>query len=196
MTCIAAYRHEDKTWIACDTQATEEDGFACNCGTKLINKKNYAIGVARSIRVRDIISEGRGFPKHVKDISHVRKIRDTIKQLLIEDGACAYYSGDDNALIHPFEAIVASKYGIWQIYCDYSIVEHKDKAAIGSGRELALGALLTYDQMIYWVEKYPALRRDILMVWGTLGKMAVEGAVDCAAAYMSSVGDDIEVLVF
>lgn len=186
MTAIAAYKCNDMIWVACDTLAIEDNGFKCDCGTKLVDKGEYIIGVGQSLRVKALIEEGKGFPKYIQTIDHVRRLRDKVKQLLLADGANPYYSGDEYAVTHPFDILVVSGYGIWQLCSDYSIIAHDFYAAVGTGREVAIGTILAYND-------FACSSRCGCGdgTWDHYGQKAVETAIDNAIEIVASVGGNI-----
>jgi hypothetical protein len=192
MTAIAAYNDGENVWIACDTIASEENGYICKCGTKLIDKKAYVIGSAQSLRVLDIMRDAKDAPKRMMTIRDARRFAMWLKKQLINDGANKFYRGEEYTVVHPFHVLLVSPYGIWEICPDYAVIGHPSYASVGSGREVAMGVMMTYDDMKYWTDKISDFRKGIEAEWECYAQRVVECAVDAAAEIINTVGGDIE----
>lgn len=139
MTIIAAAEDSTSYWIASDSHGvTETTSF--ELGSKLIDKTKYVVGFSNSYRVADIIRENTNFPKSIGSIKGVRKFRDVLKEHMLEDGCSLMGIGDDT-LVHPVSIIMIAHTGIYSIDVDYQIHQHEGYIAIGSGTDIALGAL-------------------------------------------------------
>jgi ATP-dependent protease HslVU (ClpYQ) peptidase subunit len=141
MTIIAAAEDKRGYWIGSDSTSICGNTMEEH-GPKLIYKGNYIIGFSGSYRVKDIITEGKDFPKTMNSIRSLRKFRDVLKKKLIEDG-CNPIGTDNYTVMHPVCLILVSCNGIYTIDTDYQIHKVNSYAATGSGMDFALGALRT-----------------------------------------------------
>ena len=139
MTVIAAAKDELAAYIASDSHGSS-GGVHLETGSKIIKKNNYYIGFTCSYRVADIINEATTFPSRIKNIKDLRKFRDELKKLLLEDG-CEETAKEEETISHPIGLVIVAEGNLYSMDSDYQIHEHKEYIAVGSGREFALGAM-------------------------------------------------------
>jgi len=175
VTVIAAAEDKHGIYIASDSHGTDQCDNAFELGKKIIKKHSYYIGFSYSYRVADLMRECSAFPKAINTITSLRKFRDVLKDLLTKDG-CSVAASGANTISHPVSIIIISSKGIFTIDNDYQI--HKITTgyiAIGSGYEIALGALRGLTQNYTSAEK------------------AVELAVEAAIFHKASCGGNIHI---
>jgi ATP-dependent protease HslVU (ClpYQ) peptidase subunit len=168
MTVIAAYDDGEKYWIASDSMGTAGDSMYEH-GSKLITRGNYIIGFSWSYRVADIIRECTNLPDKLSSIQDLRKIRDIIKEKIIDDELVGKNDKDDT---HPVDIILISPTGIYTIQGDYQIhkIPRGSYTTTGSGYVIATGAL------------FVCKKQDVD------GKTAVKLAVNSAIKHIASCG--------
>jgi len=171
MTIIAAAKDEYSSWIASDSHGIGRD-LHFELGTKIIEVNKYFIGFTCSYRVADIIREATTFPPRIKDMKDLRKFRDELKKLLIEDG-CEKSAESDACVQHPVGLIIASEGNLYSIDDDYQIHEVDHYCSTGAGTSVALGAM-----------------RSVLTI-NDDPQQAVEFAVEAAIFHCSSCGGDV-----
>ena len=173
MTIIAAAEDKNGYWIGSDSHGNSS-GICTELGSKLIHKDKYIVGFSNSYRVRDIILENNQFPKTIGSIKGLRNFRDILKELMIQDG-CMPMGNHDDTVIHPISLLIISNSGMYNIDTDYQIHKIKKYIAIGSGTEIALGAL-----------------RSTLNITGSAAE-AVRLAIEAAIYHCATCGGNIHI---
>ena len=177
MTIIAAAEDNNGYWIASDSHGNT--GNTCvELGGKLINKGKYIVGFSNSYRVRDVIIECNTFPKTMNSIKSVRKFRDVLKELMLEDG-CLGVGIEGDTVVHPVSLIIVSPSGLYELDSDYQVHKYEcGYAAIGSGSDVALGTLRA------------------MLRYGATAEQAVHAAVEASIYHCTTCGGDIHINYF
>jgi len=145
MTVIAAAEDATHVWMATDSLGSYGN-LKIEFGSKIIPKTNYVLSNAGSYRVGDIVEECDEFPKNIKNLKDLRKFRDTLYGLILNDEFAFKPRNED--LYANVEIIIVSPYGIFTVEDDFQI--HKIEVGYhtaGTGEELARGALYTCRKM-------------------------------------------------
>jgi len=184
MTIIAAYRNKNGVAIACDSQGTSNDTKQYY-GSKMVKRRNWVCGVAWSYRVMDLIQECEELDFDITSIKDVRLFRDILKKEVIENAGGETMAASQKTIMHPVAIIIINNKGnIYSIEDDYQIHNIEKYYAIGSGRDIALGALFASDE-------YYAKDVGIIFI-----KDFVKVSVEAACRHNTGCGGKIHVASF
>ena len=150
MTCCIAYKIKEGIILVADSAGTDEDdNQVLRQDPKIMKSKNFMFAISGSFRLRDILmydfivpnkSEDETIDKYMRT-KFINKFRETC----IKKGATKKVDENEELLGN---VIVAYKDKIYQIESDFQVGESIDDfAAIGSGSQLALGALSTLSKL-------------------------------------------------
>ena len=127
MTIVCAIPNGDETILGCDQKAGD---FLIN--TKWIIRGQWAIGVSGAYRTQQLI-ERATLPETDDPFVLATWIRDT----LLADG---YKPDEHDPPVFNGHILLATPGRVWMVNGCFATVEVKGFAAVGSGREYALGA--------------------------------------------------------
>ena len=146
MTCCIAYKIKDGIILAADSAGTDEDdNQVLRQDPKLMKIGNFMFAISGSFRLRDILMYDFIIPIKAKNETIDKYMRtkfiNKFREACIKKGATKKIDEQDELLGN---VIVAYEDKIYQIESDFQVGESIDNfAAIGSGCQLALGALYT-----------------------------------------------------
>ena len=142
MTIIAAYKDNEGYWIGSDS-CTFWGYVKIDCGTKLIENKNYIMGLAGLSRYKEIIKDNRYLIPEINKYKDLQDLRESIQEKIITEAKTKQIaSSDQETLRHDFELLLITKIGIYKIDGNYGITKMLENfAAIGHGNDFALGSL-------------------------------------------------------
>lgn len=120
--------------------SSTEDGSSFMGVAKVVEGKDWAIGVAGSGRIQRLVEQTTKrnmlFTKESHVVTFCEVLEKKIKELDIYSP-----SSSDDFITYPFELIVASRHGLWEVGSDLVVYNIEHLCAIGAGKDLALGAL-------------------------------------------------------
>lgn len=184
MTIIAAASWGGETWIGCDQAGTDGNGVQINYGSKVLQYGWGAVGFAASYRLLQAMEKPLGELRGSNGASGIRGLVCRLSEVLKEIG----WSQSLERGIPECEDVamlVAKNSGeLFTVHSDLSWLSCENYAAIGSGDQLALGALhlsyAAYDPGVSVEEGYV----------GTCG--AVVSAVNAACDLISTCAHPAE----
>lgn len=143
MTCIAAARQPDGSiLVGADSQVSAGDLKFYPVGSKILQKHGFTYASAGTTRLLDILSyameEPEGYAEMDAKAWLIQKWVPEIRRLLNEAGLKEVVN---NVETHESTAIIVMQGRIFAFWSNFSITEHAEYFAMGSGREFALGAL-------------------------------------------------------
>lgn len=150
MTILAAIVGKDKVFMATDSQVSWGDSYTrqFNKAGKFIEtpEKDLLIATCGSIKNEQILKhvlnlEENKYLLDAKDYKGMRKWSAALKEAMAEWGV-----GDpkDNEVPSHDHGFLVARKGVkkvWEIDCDYAIIEYDDYAVSGSGYRYADGAI-------------------------------------------------------
>lgn len=165
MTCIAAWRTKDKTFMACDMQATGSRIHQLHESTPKIIRLplpslkeagDLVIGISGTPRiqqvmkymrlpmpVRDDVADSQGLEKYL-----VTKFMPALRKTLADAG-CERVDNSVSEVPGHTSGIIAYRGMMWEFYSDYQLVmPATDYTAIGSGGHIALGAMYAIQETV------------------------------------------------
>lgn len=147
MTCIVGVKHEDTMYVGADSAGSDDDGAIRTRADEKVfvsDDEQMIIGFAGSFRVGQLVRYALAIPEQSirkDDMSYmVTDFVDAIRSTLKDKGALTVI--DDTSEQHDSELIVGYHGDLYIIDSDYQISKHVEEyAAVGSGAQVALGAL-------------------------------------------------------
>jgi len=186
MTCIVGVRdiYNGKNRALLAGESTISNGWAVfpDAVTKVFRlNENLVIGGAGSARGCNILQHHFSPPKRQVDESvdaYVQKrLIEGMRKLFLDMGFATTVNGKETAAV---DLLITCEGRLWRIDSAFSAREIRDYVAIGSGGDLALGSLAT------WEEVVKTRRLKI--------RERVEIAVKVASKHDAWCGGDIEIL--
>tara|TARA_Y100000310_G_scaffold307018_1_gene348680 strand:- start:2092 stop:2664 length:573 start_codon:yes stop_codon:yes gene_type:complete len=143
MTCVIGFKDEDYIYIGADSLGSNGITKTVRKDKKVFQKNDMLIGFSGSYRMGQIIQYKFVMPEHPKEMdvdTYMRSIFiDTMIDCLTENGHTKII--DNERFGASF--IIAYKNRMFEIDEDYHVGESvEDYIAIGSGAEVALGAII------------------------------------------------------
>lgn len=150
MTVVIAAKCEDYTVIAADTLISDGLNRASfKDFTKLVKFKNFVVGFAGSctalIGLRELQSDGNYCKRsHMKmkttmdALAFARDYYSKLRELFDLSPGSPTSKSDEGTYV---DILIASSDGIWECDPYLCLVEHEQFACIGSGTDIALGAM-------------------------------------------------------
>ncbi len=141
MTCVVGLIHEGKVWMGCDSAAVDGWALDTRAEPKVFVRGPYMIGYTTSFRMGQILRFAPGIP--VPDRGNATEFMATkfvewVRTAFRSEGFIKNDGGREEGGV--FMVGVASR--LFCVYEDFHVAESTSLyAAIGSGRDLALGAL-------------------------------------------------------
>lgn len=143
MTIIAVAKDKDGWAIGSDSQGTSGQ-LATFYGSKIIRRKNWACGYSWSYRVANMIEDSDALNFVIDNYTDARKWRDILRTELLEIGA-KKEAVDSNSLPGaPVGLLLTNGKRAWSVNGDFSLLEIRGYDALGSGYEVAMGALFAF----------------------------------------------------
>lgn len=138
MTCVVAVLDRDKCVMGGDSCATAENNYIISSTKKIFKKQEMLIGVAESFRIINLISIFNP-PLNTQSDNYtylIKTFMPAFKKML-----------DKNEVSSDFQMLIGFSNQIFEIDSEFSIIEHSNYAAIGSGCIAALASLYTSQNM-------------------------------------------------
>ena len=152
MTIITAARKDDKFAMASDTMhnAGYTKVMTKEQNAKIIEVQGSLIGFAGNVVHRQAVTQA--FREIDINLSCASRVYKTM-MVLHKHLKANYHLTQQATLDEPFEEsgismLICSKWGIFRVASDYSVLHHNDFWAIGSGMHYALGAMSVIDPRI------------------------------------------------
>lgn len=173
MTIIAAARSHGETWIGCDTIGSYGN-ITMDHGTKLQRGPFGVVGFSGSYRASQIFKSAVKAHKHVRTQREAILFANALREVLAGDGWAGSKEGDLPECASMLCLVASSENGsLWSIHSDFCAMPLKKFGAIGSGSEVALGAM------------------HALLPWGS--ELAVRRSVRAAIDLVSGCGGSVKV---
>lgn len=138
MTIICAVHRGDRTWIGSDT-LVRRSNIKINNGPKWVRWGKWAVGTAGDLRAVNIFEQKT--KRLFDDLQDPFDFSERVRSMLPEYGF-DLKPGDMEATPNSAQdMILASSEAIWNVCCDFSIVNVGEYWADGSGMAFALGAM-------------------------------------------------------
>lgn len=153
MTCIIGLIDESRTWMGCDSLAsnsTRQFTLKQRKIFKLKDTSNAVIGFSGAVRDLNIMQYANNLIDYRDEpkINHeyiVKNFIPNVIQLLKNNGRNEVDKGVDEQLSY---FLLAYKNQLWRIESNYAVMSTTDNYnAIGSGTHYALGSLMTTENM-------------------------------------------------
>lgn len=152
MSIVISLKYKDKCWLACDSQITTGDQKSyLEHNHKIFPVKDRegiimgAVGFLRGINLletnNEYIDELTYLKKGVNYEYMVNAFPHGVYNLFLNNGFLS--EEEKNSINFKGEMILCTEDKMFEIGWDGSIIERNSVAAVGSGRELALGSLQT-----------------------------------------------------
>lgn len=142
MTCVVGLIEENKIYVGADSAATTYLVQAL-ASKKVFRQKNCIIGYSGSLRMLNLLAYVFSVPEHPENMPVERYLMtvfvDALRALLKDAGSATKTNEKEESTGY---FLVGYQSRLFQIGFDYSVMEILDNFnAIGSGHEVALGAL-------------------------------------------------------
>ncbi len=145
MTCIVGLVHQGKVIIGADSQASK--GYVVSTlapsTPKVFRLGEMVIGVCGSLRTLQLLRFALTLPSHPESrdvMAYIAvDVANAVRECLKSAGNAKKDSDQEN---HESELLIAYRGRLYSLHSDYSVMEVADGYyAVGSGAELAMGAL-------------------------------------------------------
>lgn len=143
MTCIAGIIDGGRVYIGGDSMGITGNGALSMTDPKVFRNGSFLIGVSGTARLTQLLHYKWSPPQKPDDVDTHRylstDVAESIRVCLKENG---YSSVDSNVEAHDGRVLLGYDHGLYQLDGSYAVVRVADEyAAVGSGEEVALGAL-------------------------------------------------------
>ncbi len=152
MTCIIGLNYKDAVAMAGDYLCSSSEDLSVYTGPpKTIDGVGYSIAIAGSLRVapfiRKVLKNKKPYTKF-RNIDDVTDFVDDLEECISERLNLIHGSSEETDFIsYPFELMLISSNGLWVVESDLAVYEYTRFAAIGSGADVARGALEALRQL-------------------------------------------------
>jgi len=140
MTAIIAVKKDGEVSIASDSLGSG-NYTKQSYGSKLIKGSNFVIGYSASYRTAGIIEDNLDKFKAPEkwNIKEARRFAEWLRKIMMKYGAKKEGAAEDMPR-HPVLLVMATKDKIFRFQVDYSVLEHRQFGATGSGNMFLEGA--------------------------------------------------------
>ena len=143
MTCIAALKHEGKIYVASDCQTSYGGTSFIDKTGKVFKKGNMLVGISGDARFSKIFRYNFNIPEHnnsIDDMEYLNSVFvDSLRELCNKKEHSTVISSKSET---DSVAIIGYNKNIYTLACDYDVsIYDQSYKAVGSGKDLAMGAL-------------------------------------------------------
>lgn len=155
MTCIAALKHEGKIYLASDCQTSYGGTSFTNSSGKVFKKGGMIIGISGCSRFSKIFRYNFNIPEHSNSIDDMEYLNsvfvDSLRELCNKkEHSTVTSSKSETGSI----TIIGYNGNIYTLACDYDVsIFDQGYKAVGSGKDLAMGALYATEGLDMQPEK-------------------------------------------
>ncbi len=172
MTCLVAYKDADGVVLGTDSQATSGDSAVMVASPKWVKYDNFVIAACGVAAIETMLDALRYEPEFnqlpsrtLKDIYVIVK---TLRAYMKEE---QYASGEAGILAFQGEWILATKNKIYWICSAFGVYECPKFHCLGSGADIAYGAMDTLNSLLPDMEGREKVKRCI--------ETAIKRSVSC-----------------
>lgn len=178
MTCIVGLVEDGAVWIGSDSQCSMGYVTQVLARPKIVRTATYLLGYSGSVRLSNLLQHALTVPPRPEDMEVEAYLStlfvDALRTLLKETGVA---SKDKEREESPGLFLVAIAGRLFRISMDYSVIETAQGFdAIGSGNEVALGALYATKDLSVPPERrlMEALEAASHYIFGVGGPLVIE----------------------
>lgn len=156
MSVVIAIKHKDKCWLACDRQITNGDSKAfLETHDKIFEvpgREGCLLGHVGMLRGINLLETNNCY---IDELAYLKDEIDytyvvnhfplVVQHLFAENGMISKDELDDSFTLKGDFLLITPNDHMFEVAWDGSVIEKTEFAAIGSGKEYALGALIAAD---------------------------------------------------
>lgn len=144
MTCIVGYEHENKVYLGCDSATVDGWTIQLTAQSKIFKLGEFLIGCAGFPRVSQLIQYSLSLkPQQENQTSFAylcTEFSSAVKTILNDNDSI--HSSENGKGLPETSVLFGYRKHLYILDTNFQIIQFKDKyAAIGSGMDLALGAM-------------------------------------------------------
>lgn len=150
MTCIVGYEHEEKVYLGCDSATVENWTIQTIAQPKIFKLGEFLIGYSGFPRIGQLIQFSLSLRPQLDNQSDFQylctEFATSVKTLLNDNDFIR--SGDNGKSLPESNLLFGYHKHLYLLDGNFQIIQFKDKYnAIGSGMDLALGAMAALDKI-------------------------------------------------